>query len=276
MDKELTSASTHFAFGKNWAEYADKITETEIVEAQAGLSRLLSEEGLEGKRFLDIGCGSGIHSLAALRLGAREVMAVDIDAHSVATTQMLLQRESPNSRFSVNESSVFDLNAETAGTFDVVYSWGVLHHTGDMYRAIRCASDLVSTGGRFIFALYRKTWACGFWKREKSWYAKASPEGQRHARGVYVALFRLGLRLTGRRFEEYIRNYNSNRGMDYYHDVHDWMGGYPYESISPAEVESLMASLGLRKERVFTRKGRLLGRDPGVFGSGCDEYVYRR
>lgn len=276
MREDLTSADSHFAFGKNWAAYARKIGEAEIAEAQAGLSRLLGGERLDGKRVLDIGCGSGLHSLAALRLGAAEVVAVDIDSDSVATTRALLERESPNGKFSIKHASVFDLRADTLGAFDLVYSWGVLHHTGNMDRAIRGASELVKPGGQLIFALYRKTWMCGFWKREKRWYAKASPHAQMRARAIYVALFRLGMRLTGRRFEDYVRNYRSNRGMDFYHDVHDWMGGYPYESISPAEVESLMQDLGLHRVRVFAESGRVFGRNSGVFGSGCDEYVYGR
>lgn len=90
MDQDLTRAESHFAFGRNWAEYAGKITEAEVREAEAGLLRLMGGERLEGKRFLDIGSGSGLHSLAALRLGAREVLAVDIDADSVATTRAVL------------------------------------------------------------------------------------------------------------------------------------------------------------------------------------------
>ncbi|WP_333844538.1 hypothetical protein [Pelomicrobium sp.] len=93
---------------------------------------------------------------------------------------------------------------------------------------------------------------------------------------IYIALFRLALPLTGRRFARYVEGYRSNRGMNYYHDVHDWMGVWPYESIQPAEVDFQLGSLGFAAERVFARKGRLFGRDPGIFGSRCDEYIYRK
>ena len=76
---DLTSYESHFAFGKNWSAYAAKITAAEIAEAEKELSRLLEGGRLDGQRFLDIGSGSGLHSLAALRLGAREVVAIDID-----------------------------------------------------------------------------------------------------------------------------------------------------------------------------------------------------
>ena len=276
MPEDLTSVSSHFAFGQNWADYAQKIGEEEIAEAERGLLRLLGGESLNGKRFLDIGCGSGLHSLAALRLGCSEIVAVDIDPISVATTQALLDHESPNAKFSVLEKSVFDLNVEAIGEFDVVYSWGVLHHTGDMKRAIRSAASFVKSGGKFTFALYRETWLCGLWKLEKRWYTKASPRAQARARFCYDALFKVRLWLTGRRFQTYIDNYSQDRGMDYYHDVHDWMGGYPYESISPEATEVMMLDIGLYRELAFTRRGWLFGRSPGVFGSGCDEYTYIR
>lgn len=276
-NNDLTRLEAHFAFGKNWAAYAEKVTAVEIAEAERGLIRLLGTDRLDGERFLDIGCGSGLHALAALRLGAREVIAVDLDPGSVATTRALLERHAPQDAvFRVEAISVFDLHSDAMGTFDIVYSWGVLHHTGDMERAVRCAAAMVGAGGRFAFALYRRVWMDVFWRWEKRWYARASLQAQRRARAVYIALFRLGLWATGRSFTRYVNDYRSNRGMDYYHDVHDWMGGWPYESILPAEVESLMGGLGFAAERVFARKGKLFGRDPGFFGSGCDEFVYKR
>jgi SAM-dependent methyltransferase len=246
---DLTKQEAHFAFGKNWASYAEKVTDAEIEEAEKALSRLLGGARLDGQRFLDIGCGSGLHSLAALRLGAKEVKAVDLDPDSVPTTQVMLTRFAPEgTSFRVEQISVFDLEPSALGTFDTVYSWGVLHHTGDMDRAIRCAAAMCAPEGRFVFALYRRVWMDCFWRIEKRWYAKA------HAKA----------------------SYRSNRGVDFHHDVHDWMGGWPYESILPAEAESLMAVCGFSAERVFARKGKLFGRAPGFFGSGCDEFVYRR
>lgn len=130
MADDLTQAEARFAFGRNWAEYAGKITEQEIAEAQRGLARLLGGERLDGKRFLDIGCGSGLHSLAALRMGAGEVVAIDLDADSVATTRAVLARYAPNTNYRVERVSVFDLDPAVHGACDIVYSWGVLHTRG--------------------------------------------------------------------------------------------------------------------------------------------------
>jgi 2-polyprenyl-6-hydroxyphenyl methylase/3-demethylubiquinone-9 3-methyltransferase len=266
---DLLRQDSHFAFGKNWASYAQLVTDAQIDEGVSGLQRLTGGD-LHGKRFLDIGSGSGLHALAALRLGATEVLSVDIDPDSVATTRQLLETHAPGKSSRVLERSVFDLDPKSMGQFDVVYSWGVLHHTGDMQRAIRSAAALVAPRGRLIFALYRFTWMCWFWKIEKRWYATASPQAQRRARSIYVSLFRLA---KGREFSSYVANYPViNRGMDFHHDVHDWMGGYPYESISPAQVDRLMRQLGMQQVRAFAYQGT----PSGLFGSGCDEYVYAR
>ena len=274
MNNELTKQDSHFAFGKNWSEYAEKIGEAEIKEAIDGLSRLMGGERLDGRRFLDIGCGSGLHSLAALRLGAAEVVAVDIDPDSVTTTRAILDHHFPDGNFTVEQRSVFDLEPKKIGRFDVVYSWGVLHHTGDLHRAVQMAAFLVADSGIIVIALYRKTWMCWLWKMEKRWYAHKPPIVQSRARSVYIIAFRIGLWLTGRNFGDYIQRYQKNRGMDFYHDVHDWMGGWPYESISPEKVRQLMQRLNFSEVRSFVGHGQLWGKYSGIFGSGCDEYVY--
>ena len=278
MAQDLTKVESHFAFGENWSSYANTITNDEIEAAKKNLVRLLGADSLSGHRFLDVGCGSGIHSLAALQLGADEVVAVDLDPRSVETTEHLLRRfASQGANYRVSRQSVFDLDPAEMGTFDVAYSWGILHHTGDMYAALERTSELTAPHGLFAFALYRKTWLCPFWKWEKQWYAGASTASQARARALYVGLFKMGLRATGRNYAEYLRSYKSNRGMDFHHDVHDWLDGFPYESITEREVACFMTPRGfvLEKQCVIGRL-KVLGREVGMFGSGCDEYVYRR
>lgn len=274
-DSRLRSADTHFAFGRNWASFAEGIGDAEVGAAQADLRRLLGDVDLTGKRFLDIGCGSGLHSLAAIRLGAAHVTAVDIDADSVATTSAVLARHAPHADTRVEQCSVFDLAEGNFGTFDVVYSWGVLHHTGDMVTALRAASGMVGDEGVFLFALYRRTWLCGLWTIEKRWYASATPRAQRIAQRLYVGWYRIltgAARVVGRRR----RNGGVRaRGMEFHHDVHDWLGGFPYESILPAEVHRLMTDAGLTQRERFLCSPRA-GRTSGLLGSGCDEYRYAR
>jgi 2-polyprenyl-3-methyl-5-hydroxy-6-metoxy-1,4-benzoquinol methylase len=269
--KPQAAPPTHFAFGQNWASYSAIIDDARVAQAERGLVRLLGEDGLAGKSFLDIGCGSGLHAVAAARLGAARIVAVDLDPVAVETARAVLRQHAPQIPSDIRQSSVFELAPETSGAFDVVYSWGVLHHTGAMHEALQRAAQAVAPGGRFAFALYHRTRMCGFWRREKRWYAAASPRAQRVARAIYTALLRLRVGLTGGDFRAYVANYHSQRGMEFGHDVHDWMGGYPYESISAPEVEAFMRGIGFAHVRSFTSPLTI-----GLFGSGCDEYVYRR
>ena len=153
-----------------------------------------------------------------------------------------------------------------------MYSWGVLHHTGDLSGALRAAAAAVAPGGLLVVALYRKTPLCWLWKLEKRFYAHAAPRTQRLLRASYIALYKLASRVIGRNFQQHVAEYQSNRGMDFAHDVHDWMGGWPYESITPAQTAQALSALGFTPVRSFLdTRGRL-----GLLGSGCDEYVYRK
>ncbi len=168
----------------------------------------------------------------------------------MTTTRARLTQLAPTARWQARELSVFDLAQAGFGQFGVVYSWGVLHHTGDLSGA-----------------LYRKTPLCSLWKLEKRFYAHASPRTQRLLRAGYIALYKLALRLTGRNLKRHSEEYQTNRGMDFAHDVHDWMGGWPYESITPAQTAQAMSELGFTPVRFFLdTRGKL-----GLLGSGCDE-----
>jgi 2-polyprenyl-6-hydroxyphenyl methylase/3-demethylubiquinone-9 3-methyltransferase len=267
----LTSVDSHFPFGENWSEYAKHIDEARIEEAKKGLLRFLQLEEIQNKTFLDIGCGSGLHALAALKLGAESVVATDIDPVSVATTIDVLGKNAPSSSYEVREISVFDLPKQIHTPFDVVYSWGVLHHTGDMYRAITIASSLVAPGGILALALYRRTLMCKLWRYIKRWYTNSSKQNQKRVQSVYIFLLKLRYALLRRDFEAMRTNYLSSRGMSFEHDVHDWLGGYPYESVTPEEVYQHMERLGFTLVRQNVTPGGI-----GLFGSGCDEFVFRK
>ena len=91
-----------------------------------------------------------------------------------------------------------------------------------------------------------------------------------------IGLKRLAFTVAGRDFGAYVENYKARRGMLFEQDMHDWLGGWPYESISPAAVEQAMSLLGLKKVQQFAKGGYFLGVRWTEFGSGCDEYVYAR
>lgn len=261
-----------FEFGENWRSFLNRLDADRISEAERSLKWLLDCERLDGKRFLDIGSGSGLSSLAARRLGA-DVVSFDYDPQSVDCTATLRHRFFPNdSRWLVERGSILDPGFfRKLGHFDVAYSWGVLHHTGAMRDAIGNAAQLVAPGGILVLALYRKTALCWFWALEKNWYCRAPEAAQARARSLYTALFRAAFAATRRDFAAYVSNYSDSRGMDFAHDVHDWLGGYPYESIRAARLDKYLTMLGFSKIRAKIRRASI-----GVFGSGCNEYVYRR
>src|SRR5438876_9016826 len=136
-----------FEFGKNWSRFLILLDEPRIVRAEQSLKQMLEIENLEGRSFLDIGSGSGLFSLAARRLGAR-VHSFDYDPHSVACTKELRRRYFNNDPdWRIEEGSALDADyIKSVGPFDVVYSWGVLHHTGAMWTALDNAQLPVAAG----------------------------------------------------------------------------------------------------------------------------------
>jgi predicted RNA methylase len=270
VSQNLLELESHFSFGENWAEYAQKIDEKRIEEAEKSIVRLVGKEAIEGRTFLDIGCGSGLFSLAAVRLGARQLLAVDLDPQSVETTRRTLSRHVPGANWDCRQISVFDLDQSTAGTFDVVYSFGVLHHTGAMYDAITKASKLVAPNGMLTLGLYGKTPFCGMWRVEKRIYSRSPKWVQKVIAKVYVEVVRLRLALKGESLKKKREEYWKQRGMEMANDTHDWLGGYPYESISPKEIMGFMHGLGFEPVRSFVYPCI------GLLGAGCDEYSFTR
>jgi SAM-dependent methyltransferase len=262
--------TVRFAFGENWQSYADTLDPGKIDEAVESLRDFFPDDRIRGARFLDIGCGSGLFSLAAIKLGAREVVAVDYDPNSVAAATSVLERHAPAGAWQCMRDDVLSMTPERHGDFDIVYSWGVLHHTGDMYRAIASAAKFVKPGGQFLIALYGKTRFCGFWHWEKRWYSRFKPWFPVLAKCIYKPLILLRLLLGGQNPKRYIETYRTRRGMNWHHDVEDWLGGYPYESITPEDATSFVTARGFECRRSVT-ESRI-----GVFGTGCDEYLFQR
>lgn len=267
----LKSVEAHFQFGENWLDYLRHVDDEALGEAEAGLLRLLPLEAIQGARFLDIGCGSGLHSLAALRLGADALVAVDIDPNSVRATSDLISKWAPGARSEVRRLSIFEAEPEELGLFDIAYSWGVLHHTGAMWEAVERAARFVRPGGHFVIALYQKRPTCGLWTWEKRLYTRSPRLVRAAIRGGYTAAYFVRLLAGGRNPFQYVRAYKSSRGMNFYNDIHDWLGGYPYESATPEEVRARVVALGFEPAAE-----RTLGKGLGLFGTGCAEYVFRR
>jgi 2-polyprenyl-6-hydroxyphenyl methylase/3-demethylubiquinone-9 3-methyltransferase len=206
-----------------------------------------------------------------VRLGCKRLLAVDLDPNSVETTRKTLQRYAPSgAKWDCKRISVFDLDPSMIGTFDVVYSWGVLHHTGAMYKAIEKAAAMVASNGALTLALYGKTPFCGLWRIEKRIYSRSPKWAQRAIERVYRVIVGARLALKGESLKKREETYFHQRGMDMYHDTRDWLGGYPYESISPTEAMTFMHKLGFEPVRSFVEPSI------GLLGAGCDEYTFTK
>lgn len=230
-------------FGKNWKQFLDEnYSAARLLEAEKSLKSLFGENGLTGKTFLDIGCGSGLFSLAAWRLGAAQITSIDVDRDSVECCRQLAnQADKKDSReWNIVHGSILD-QAFINGLpkCDVVYSWGVLHHTGNMYQAIENAGKLVSPGGMFMIGIYN--WQGGrqgtvVWQKLKKWYCAAPRWQSRLWEWSYIAWKVLYMVLVLRNPITHIQDYQQNRGMSWFRDVSDWLGGYPYEAATPEEI----------------------------------------
>src|SRR5256714_5097207 len=243
-----------FEFGKNWGRFLDVLDEARIVRAEESLKQMLEVENLDGKWFLDIGSGSGLFSLAARRLGAR-VHSFDYDPHSVACTKELRRRYFNNDPdWRIEEGSALDVDyMRSLGTFDVVYSWGVLHHTGAMWKALENAQLVVAAGGKLFVAIYNDL---GSRSRRWRWIKRTYNDLPSFLKAPFAmtviapeeakSLLRsLVLLKPGEYLRSWIQ-YNQNRGMNRWRDVIDWVSGCPYEVATPEQIFDFYRSRGFR------------------------------
>ena len=268
-EKEKYDVATHFSFGKNWASYSDKIDNVRIESAREGLHKLISPAELKDKSFIDIGCGSGLHMLCALQSGVDYAVGIDFDQDSVSTTKQVLQNNYAASNYKVIAGNILEDKMQELGKFDVVYSWGVLHHTGDMLKAISNSAALVCDSGKFILALYKKTPRCDRWINIKRFFARSNRFVKFVLTLFYVAAtFIAPILLLRNPFKNIVQR---GRGMNVWNDAVDWLGGYPYESINISELEVFMKKEGFNLLKSFDTKP-----GSGRFSSGCAEYVFQK
>jgi 2-polyprenyl-6-hydroxyphenyl methylase/3-demethylubiquinone-9 3-methyltransferase len=270
-DPALDEASDigRFEFGKNWRAYVEQVTDTNIERAERSLQDRLAGASLSGSRFLDAGCGSGLFSLAAVRLGAT-VHSFDFDDDSVEAALALRRKYAPAAPWTIDRGSLLDTGyLASLGAFDVVYSWGVLHHTGAMWRALDNVVGLTTRSGMLCVAIYNdQGLASNLWRLVKRLYNALPPPLR------FVVTWPAFVRLWGPTLvRDGLRGsplrtwgaYGQERGMSPLVDLRDWVGGYPFEVASPAEVTTFCTTRGFELLSMVRRTG-----------IGCNEFVFRR
>lgn len=269
--QEVTQGS-RFRFGRNWRRFLGTVDESKVREAERSLEEMLGNSAVQGQTFLDVGCGSGLFSLAALRLGAATVRSFDFDAESVACTLELKRRfASGASHWIIEQGSVLDeAFLGGLGRSGIVYSWGVLHHTGQMWKAIANVSSLVADRGLLFISIYNDQGRRSRrWKTVKRLY-NSSFFARVAIQVGFVSAFIAGgaVRDIQRGHSPLTRyhTYGQNRGMSMVHDWFDWLGGYPFEVATPEAVQTAMRDLGFDLVRAKTVGDKL----------GCNQFVFRR
>ncbi len=271
---EEVAHGERFEFGKNWTAFLSVLDEDRIKKAEESLCEMLEVNDLHGKTFLDIGSGSGLFSLAARRLGAK-VHSFDFDPNSVACTTELRHRYFENDKnWTVEQNSALDENyVKSLGTFDIVYSWGVLHHTGDMWKGLENASLPVAENGKIFIAIYNDTGSQSVrWHWIKKTYCRL-PNFLKTPFAVAAILpdelRQLGSAVITLQPMSYVKSwtsYKNGRGMNRWYDIIDWVGGYPYEVASPEELFEFYKAKGFRLTNLKSKGA----------GLGCVELVMQK
>ncbi len=263
------SKGERFEFGANWTRFLSVLDDERIAHAKLSLEKMLGSNDLSGKTFIDIGSGSGLLSLSARMLGAT-VRSFDYDPRSVTCTQELRRRYFPDDAgWVAEEGSVLDKGyMDGLGRFDIVYSWGVLHHTGQMWQSLSNVSSLVRPGGKLFIAIYNDQGRTSRgWTLVKKTYCSGWL-GRSLIKSIfypYFAVRRAVSDVIGRRnpFRSY-SEYKKSRGMSVVHDWADWLGGYPFEVAKPEDIFSFFQDRGFTLLRLKTCAG----------GLGCNEFVF--
>jgi len=257
-----------FNFGKNWLDFSQKaLTAESVQQAQEDFTKLFQGIALQDKTFLDIGFGQGLSVLIAQQHGA-QVVGCDINptcqqalVQSSAYFPDIQLTEIPIFEGSILESTLVEklLAQNHQQGFDIVHSWGVLHHTGDMQRAIEHAAALVKPEGILVIAIYNRHWSSPIWLAIKWLYSHAPNFLQKVLIYLFYPVIWLAKYLvTGQNPS------TMTRGMDFFYNVVDWVGGYPYEYASIEEIKSLMVSLDFKTLKII----------PAQVPTGCNEFVF--
>lgn len=260
-----------YDFGENWTNFLNNSYDSSRLEnARQSLQNFLGVKTLKGKTFLDVGCGSGLFSLAAHTLEAEKVLSFDVNPKSVQCCEKLRSTVPNSENWEVREGSILDEGfVSQLGQHDIVYAWGVLHHTGKMWRAIENTFGLVKDGGKFYLAIYNKAdgfavypdgrfGSSKFWQVEKKFYTSLPKVFQSAVDSLAAAAYVTSHVAIGRNPYKKMKDHkDARRGMEWMTDLRDWLGGYPYEYATAEEIFAFAKPHGFLLENLKTNNGLL-------------------
>jgi 2-polyprenyl-6-hydroxyphenyl methylase/3-demethylubiquinone-9 3-methyltransferase len=254
-----------FSFGRNWLSYSKcALDQNKVISARQEFASLMRGIELRGARFLDIGFGQGLAVFFAAEAGA-DVIGIDVDPICAkalqATRRFFPSTTLPQIKLVSILDDEFVRSQQTMDGFDVVHSWGVLHHTGNMTKAFQNAASLVKPGGFLIISIYNRHWTSPFWRTLKYVFHHLPGFLQNAMVFVLYPFFYARARSLSKDGSPM-----ASRGMDLRHDLRDWLGGYPYEYASPIAVQRFFAELGFRTVWCEPTKGF----------TGCNEFVFQK
>jgi SAM-dependent methyltransferase len=262
----ISSEAVSFSFGQNWKKYVSGLNESNVQDAISNFCDFTQLSDLNGETFIDLGCGSGLTSLVAYRLGAKTILSLDVDPYSVECTKELRDRLAPDAQnWKVAQGSVLHADfLRNLGQCSYVYCWGVVHHTGAMWRALENVAQCVGPSGRLHTAIYNEHRNSAKWLQIKRLCNKY-PTTVFPLLKVALAMYVCGhLVYEGQSPVKYLREYSKKRGMKFWRDIEDWLGGLPYEYCKPDEAIEFLSQRGFALVRVKT-----------TTFIGCNEFLFQ-
>lgn len=261
-----------FDFGQNWLEFSEKaLSNDRVIQAKTDFCCLMKEVPFKDKSFLDIGFGQGLSLLCAVEMGAK-VVGCDINPKCAEALKQNLKffPEIAGKNIQTIIGSILDSSTveklckstpDGNRCYDIVHSWGALHHTGNMKLAIMNAAGLVKDGGNFVLSFYNRHWSSPIWLMIKWFYCKSAKWIQRvMITLLYPIIWFAKLLITKKNPKE------QARGMDFFYDVIDWVGGYPYEYADTKTIQHFVENLGFKLVKTV----------PATVPTGCNEFVFKK
>ena len=263
-----------FKFGENWLKFNKLINYKKILQATKSLKKYNIK--FKKKSFLDVGCGSGLFSLAASTMGCNKIYSIDVDNSSIKSTQIVRNNFKKKSlNWKVEKVSLIGDNfKKKCFNYDIIYCWGVAHHTGNMFKAFKNLSDVAKLNSYLIIAIYNDEGL-----KSKIWWLikfiyNFVPQGLKKLYAFFImsiirklyVIIRLLFTLKFNELYSFLKKKTKRtRGMNKEIDIMDWVGGYPYEYIKFNDLK-----------KYFIAKGFKVIKSHQCKGPGNHEIVFKR